>query len=174
MGDRSEKGMSVLFVCLGNFCRSPMAEAVFRRAIKSHPGVTVVDSAGTGGYHVGEDPDSRTMQILEDNGITDYRHKGRKIEASDFTSFDYIFAMDRDNLRNLQQMQSRAVKKDTGAEGKDLGQIILFGDFGGKKGEIVNDPYFGDDDGFEIAFEQVDRFSKGFIAQVLDQKEESR
>lgn len=81
----SQEPISVLFVCLGNICRSTMAEGIFRSIVSKTPYqslVTVVDSCGTGAYHTGNSPDSRTMSTLEDNGITDYRHAARKVEFS--------------------------------------------------------------------------------------------
>ncbi|MCJ1359208.1 MAG: hypothetical protein MMC33_009208 [Icmadophila ericetorum] len=157
--------ISVLFVCLGNICRSPMAEAVFRSMAKKDARIGFVDSAGTGAYHTGDSPDSRTMSILEDNGITDYEHGARKIQMADFGRFDYILAMDRDNLRDLQRLRVRAAAK--GGE-QSTGKVMLFGDFGGKKGEEVGDPYYGARDGFEIAYEQMVRFSKGFLKDVVE------
>ena len=162
--------ISVLFVCLGNICRSPMAEAVFHSLTSSHPLIKNVDSAGTGAYHAGDDPDPRTMSTLENNGINDYSHAARKIQAADFHTFDYILAMDQDNFNDLQRLRGRvAAKSGVGAkEGKEMGKVMLFGDFGGRKGEVVGDPYYGARNGFAVAYEQMMRFSKGFIAEVLE------
>ena len=166
--------ISVLFVCLGNICRSPMAEAVFRSLTDSDPRLSTIDSAGTGAYHEGDPPDPRTMRTLEDNGIVEFDHAARKVHASDFSTFDYILAMDKDNLHDLQRLKSRVMKKGTGATGEEeMGKVVLFGDFGGKKGEPVVDPYYGARNGFEIAYEQMVRFSQGFIEQVLDQSGKS-
>lgn len=144
-----------------------MAEAVFRSMAKNDPRIDHVDSAGTGAYHAGDSPDLRTMSILEDNGITDYEHAARKIQMADFGRFDYILAMDRENLRDLQRLCLRAAAK--GGE-QSVGKVMLFGDFGGKKGEEVGDPYYGARDGFEIAYEQMVRFSKGFLQEALEEK----
>ncbi|KAL8828999.1 MAG: hypothetical protein Q9191_002264 [Dirinaria sp. TL-2023a] len=158
--------ISVLFVCLGNICRSTMAEGIFRSLTKSHPRIGRVDSAGTSGYNIGSGPDMRTVATLEGNGIGDYDHEARRLRPSDLTNFDYIFAMDGENLHNIHQMQRRmARKRPTLAFGK----IMLFGDFGGNAGEEVVDPYYGALDGFEIAYEQLTRFSKGFIEEVIGQ-----
>ena len=167
---KTTPSISVLFVCLGNICRSPMAEAVFRSLTSSDPRVTSIDSAGTGAYHEGDPPDPRTISTLKDNGITDFDHAARKIQASDFAAFNYILAMDKDNLYDLQRLKRR-VAKSTGTTDPELGEVMLFGDFGGKKGEQVGDPYYGARNGFEIAYEQMIRFSKGFMAQVLDKVE---
>ncbi|KAH8602248.1 phosphotyrosine protein phosphatase I superfamily [Bisporella sp. PMI_857] len=150
--------ISVLFVCLGNICRSTMAEGVFRSIIAKPPYqalIKEVDSCGTGAYHTGDEPDSRTMSTLEDNGILDYIHAARKVQPADFQKFDYIFAMDRQNLRDLQRIHQRVGGN---------AQVMLFGEFAGKKkAEEVEDPYYGARDGFEIAYEQCQRFSKNFL-----------
>ncbi|KUJ11807.1 LMWPc-domain-containing protein [Mollisia scopiformis] len=157
------ESIAVLFVCLGNICRSTMAEGIFRSMASKPPYnvlISSVDSCGTGAYHTGSSPDSRTMSTLEDNGITDYSHAARKVHTSDFQKFDYIFAMDRDNLRDLQRLQQRA-------DGK--AKVMLFGEFGGKKrAEEVEDPYYGGRDGFEVAYEQIVRFSKNFLKETFE------
>jgi low molecular weight phosphotyrosine protein phosphatase len=95
----AEKKVSVLFVCLGNICRSPMAEGVFRHLTnfgsdEQHPLIKEIDSCGTGAYHAGDNPDSRTLSVLEDNGLTDYKHKARRVRVpEDFERFDYVLAM---------------------------------------------------------------------------------
>jgi len=166
------KPISVLLVCLGNICRSPMAEGTLRHLSKfgtpsQHPLIANIDSCGTGAYHAGDYSDSRTMSVLEDNGITDYRHKARKIKVpEDFEKFDYILAMDEDNLIDLREMMKRA-KKQGRLSGDDMKKIHLYGEFGGKaKDEEIGDPYYGGRDGFEIAYEQVTRFGKGLLKHI--------
>ncbi|KAI9663781.1 MAG: hypothetical protein M1821_007271 [Bathelium mastoideum] len=170
-GDRR---VSVLFVCLGNICRSPMAEAVFRHLTNhgketSHPQIDQIDSAGTGAYHEGDGPDPRTMSTLEANGITDYNHAARKFVPDDFRTFDYILAMDSDNKAYLDRLRARILKQK-GAEESQLGRVSLFGSFGGKsKREEVIDPYYGARDGFEVAYEQMVRFSKGLLKDIEEE-----
>ncbi len=144
-----------------------MAEAVFRSLTYSKPQVTNVDSAGTGAYHAGADPDPRTMATLGSNGINDYRHAARVVKLHDFARFDYILAMDRENLGNLQRLKDQWLENG-GEEGKS--KVMLFGDFGGHSGEEVVDPYYGARNGFDVAHEQMVRFSNGFIKQVLCQE----
>lgn len=185
--------LSILFVCLGNICRSTMAEGTFRHHLdttyKPRPtdryalSLTRIDSCGTGAYHVGSAPDSRTTAVLKSHGITTYRHKARKLRIQDFSDFDYIFVMDESNFEDVMEERTRALKhhelkpKKGAATGvginshtvlgkaeDGLAHVMLFGAFGGKTDdEIVDDPYYGGDEGFEMAFEQVDRFSKNFL-----------
>ena len=144
-----------------------MAEGIFRSLTKSNRRIGFVDSAGTSAYNLGNGPDMQTMATLEENGITDYDHEARKVRDGDLTSFDYIFAMDGENLQDLLQIQRRMARKRPAK----FGRVMLFGDFGGKPGEEVGDPYYGAIDGFEIAYEQLHRFSEGFIKEVLNQNE---
>ncbi len=118
----------------------------------------------------GHSPDPRTMSTLQDNGIVDYEHSARKVQMEDFNTFDYILAMDNENAHDLQRLKTRLIKnKHAGwSKHKLSAKVMLFGDFGGKKGEQVADPYYGAKNGFAVAYEQMVRFSNGFIAQVLD------
>lgn len=142
-----------------------MAEGVFRSLAGSHSRIGTIDSAGTGAYHTLEPPDYRTMDTLRKHGIRDYDHGARKIQAEDFRNFDYILAMDASNLRDLQRAQQRV----NSAGEKSKAKIMLFGEFSGKlRAEQVGDPYYGEDDGFEEVYEQVSRFSKRFLHEVLD------
>lgn len=142
-----------------------MAEGIFRSLTKSNSRIGLVDSAGTSAYNLGNGPDMRTMATLKENGITDYDHEARKVRAGDLTSFDFIFAMDGENLQDLLQIQRRMAGKGS------VGRVMLFGDFGGKLGEEVEDPYYGAINGFEIAYKQLHRFSEGFIKEVLNRNE---
>ncbi|GAW18040.1 hypothetical protein ANO14919_075090 [Xylariales sp. No.14919] len=154
--------ISVLFVCLGNICRSTMAEGVFRSIVKDPSSpyynlIDTVDSCGTGGYHTGDEPDSRTLSTLRDNGITNYRHEARRLRDSDFKEFDYIFAMDNSNYSDIR----RRFRK--GDEGK--AKVMLFGEFSGSgRKEVIQDPYYGAGDGFKKTYEQCRRFSENFLA----------
>lgn len=118
----------------------------------------------------GHSPDPRTMSTLQDNGILDYEHLARKIQVADFDTFDYILAMDNENVHDLLRLKTRAIKNKHAGFGKEKlsAKVMLFGEFGGKKGEQVADPYYGAKNGFAVAYEQMIRFSNGFVAQVLD------
>ena len=142
-----------------------MAEGVFRSLAGSHPRLGTIDSAGTGAYHTLEPPDFRTIDTLRKHGIRDYDHGARKIKEEDFQAFDYILAMDASNLRDLQRVQKRVDSRSD----KSKAKVMLFGEFSGKaKAEQVGDPYYGEDDGFEEVYEQVSRFSKCFLQEVVD------
>ncbi|KAL7622724.1 Low molecular weight phosphotyrosine protein phosphatase [Parahypoxylon ruwenzoriense] len=164
----SPQKISVLFVCLGNICRSTMAEGVFRSIVKDKSSpyyghIDKVDSCGTGGYHVGDEPDSRTLSTLEDHGITNYVHSARRLRDSDFQNFDYIFAMDNGNLMDLERWRDRSKRASS-----SRARIMLFGEFSGTgRKEVVQDPYYVGQDAFEKAFEQCKRFSTNFLEHTF-------
>ncbi|KAJ6157494.1 Protein-tyrosine phosphatase low molecular weight mammalian [Penicillium chermesinum] len=185
----NSRPVNVLFVCLGNICRSPMAEGVFRNLAKGNPAIGEIDSAGTGAYHSLEPPDYRTMETLKRHGITNYNHAARKVTREDFLKFDYLLAMDESNLDNLlhtrksvmtslgKKSEPQSFAKNTrsatenairehGADTK-VAQVRLFelhDAIGG--GEVVEDPYYGGSKGFENVYKQVTRFSQGFLDYV--------
>lgn len=156
--------------CLGNICRSPLAEGTFRGLAEDHALVSRIDSCGTGAYHAGDQPDSRSLSVLEQHGIKGFKHKARKVKVpSDFEDFDYILAMDQDNLIDLRDMVKRAQKLEL-LSGDEMGKVRLYGEFGGKsKDEEVQDPYYGGRNGFETAFEQVTRFGKGLLKHIEEE-----
>ncbi|KAI8072763.1 phosphotyrosine protein phosphatase I superfamily [Gongronella butleri] len=155
MGDDK---ISVLFVCLGNICRSPMAEAVFQHEVKQrgladHFGK--IDSAGTAGYHVGETPDSRSAATCKKHGVP-VNHRAQKVHARHYSEFDYILCMDESNLEDLEWMKPKGSKAE----------VALFGDFDPQGERIIQDPYYGSRDGFERNFDQVTRASEGFLKHL--------
>ncbi|KAK7739794.1 Low molecular weight phosphotyrosine protein phosphatase [Diatrype stigma] len=159
--------ISVLFVCLGNICRSTMAEGVFRSLTKDPASpyygvIDQVDSCGTGGFHTGDTPDDRTCDTLRKHGVKDYYHEARQICQGDFDTFDYIFAMDTSNLDNLRRYQARWKATDAKA------QVKLFGEYSGtRKSEVVQDPYYSGVNAFEKAYEQCKRFSLNFLRDTF-------
>ena len=146
-----------------------MAEGVFRSLTRNDSRVGNIDSAGTGAYHTLEPPDCRTVETLRKHGISDYDHGARKVENSDFDAFDYIFAMDGHNLRDLQRTQRRLESKGK----KTSARVMLFGTYGGSsKPEEVVEPYYGADDGFGEVYEQVGRFSRNFLKDVVHESKQ--
>ncbi|BGP13204.1 Low molecular weight phosphotyrosine protein phosphatase [Rhodosporidiobolus nylandii] len=139
---------SVLFVCLGNICRSPLAEAVFADICQKRGYTEIeIDSAGTAGYHVGEEPDDRKHKVPINS-------RCRQLQKSDFTKFDYIIGMDKSNMSNI----ARAAPKNSTAK------IAMFGEFGDNK--TVDDPYYGGDDGFERVYQQCLKYSEGLLEDM--------
>ena len=147
----------VLFVCLGNICRSPTAEAVFR-ARAAQAGVEVfIDSAGTGGWHVGEGPDPRAVAAGEARGYSFAGQAARKVERADFGEFDYVLAMDRQNIQNLEKLCPPAY----------LSKLSLFLDYApNTTAREVPDPYYGGADGFDHVLDLVESASDGLIAAL--------
>ncbi|XP_050310959.1 low molecular weight phosphotyrosine protein phosphatase 1-like [Anthonomus grandis grandis] len=153
---------SALFVCLGNICRSPIAEAVFGQVVKDR-GVESewkIDSAALGGWHVGNPPDSRASKILKNHGIS-YQGRARQIEDNDFKEFDYIFGMDNNNISNLREQQPKGSKA----------KVLLLGDFDPEGDKIIRDPYYDSgSEGFEKCYQQCMRACNGFLDQIKEKK----
>lgn len=148
----------VLFVCLGNICRSPMAEGVFR-ALAAKRGLDVeVDSAGTGAWHVGEPPDGRGQQAALRRGIDLSSLRGRQVSAGDFEHFDLILAMDDGNLVDLRQMVSGSARE----------RARLFLEFAPECGRReVPDPYYGGDGGFDDVLDLIEAASDGLADHLM-------
>ncbi|MBB3231608.1 low molecular weight protein-tyrosine-phosphatase [Halomonas stenophila] len=150
--------MRVLFVCLGNICRSPTAEAMFRRHL-DEAGLAArveVDSCGIGPWHVGKAPDPRARLAAAERGLDLSALRARQLAADDFARFDYLLAMDQDNLAALE------AQRPAGSEA----HMGLFLDFAGLQGRAVPDPYYGGDQGFEEVLDLVEAASLGLVAAV--------
>lgn len=151
--------MRILFVCLGNICRSPTAEVVFRSvASREAPELVLeVDSAGTAGYHVGALPDRRTRQAAARRGYDMSALRARVVEAEDFERFDLILAMDRENLR--------ALERRAPAQARD--RLRLFLEFAPEAGiSEVPDPYYGGPNGFEDVLDLIEAASRGLVEHL--------
>ncbi|GAB4395832.1 MAG: low molecular weight protein-tyrosine-phosphatase [Microscillaceae bacterium] len=148
--------MKVLFVCLGNICRSPMAEGIFSKLAAQSALALECDSAGTSAYHIGELPDERMRAVAEQNGI-ELTHRARQIAREDFDRFDYIIAMDKSNYDNLINLKNRV---NHAAEPK----IMLMRNFDTEKQNLeVPDPYYGTMADFELVFEILWRCNQNLI-----------
>jgi len=145
---------SVLFVCLGNICRSPLAEAAMR-AEAGVAGLDVeVDSAGTGDWHVGSPPDRRAQATALRCGIDISDYQARQVTLADFTRFSHIFALDLDNLSNLRRLAPNGATASLG---------LLLDVVPGREGQAVRDPYYGADEGFEVTWADVSAAARALV-----------
>lgn len=154
--------VKVLFVCLGNICRSPTAEGVFRKLVEQEGLLELIeiDSAGTHAYHVGEAPDARAQQAAARRGIDLSPLRGRKATASDIETFDYVLAMDRDNYENLLAISPEHLSS----------RVQLFLEYATNRPEDeVPDPYFGGSGGFERVLDMVEEAAEGLLADIRRQ-----
>ncbi|MFZ2162860.1 MAG: low molecular weight protein-tyrosine-phosphatase [Sideroxyarcus sp.] len=152
----------VLFICMGNICRSPTAEAVFRSHV-TKAGLLErihIDSAGTHDYHVGAAPDARAQQAAKQRGYDMSSLRGRQVEAQDFFRFDYVLAMDNLNLVTLERLRPDDAKSHLG----------LFLEFAEHHNEWeVPDPYYGGTDGFERVLDMVEDAANGLLQHIRQQ-----
>ncbi|MBV5311351.1 low molecular weight protein-tyrosine-phosphatase [Chromatium okenii] len=154
-----EQRLNVLFVCMGNICRSPTAEGVFRKLLKDHDveHLIGVDSAGTHAYHLGERPDQRACETARARGVEIRDLRARRVTAEDFERFDYILAMDEDNAANLRDLCPPNMTE----------KIKLFMDFAPEQQvRDVPDPYYGGQRGFERVFDLVTAAAQGLFAEL--------
>jgi protein-tyrosine phosphatase len=154
---------SVLFVCLGNICRSPLAEGVFRHLARERDVESAyeIDSAGTGAWHAGEPPDRRAAEVARLRGVR-LECVARQVSRDDFGRFDRIVAMDRDNLSQLESLQRRHGGR---------ARLHLLRDFDPDPGDgEVPDPYYGGPDGFADVYEMVLRASEALLDHLEDER----
>jgi protein-tyrosine phosphatase len=144
-------------VCLGNICRSPLAEAAFREAAARAGLEAVADSAGTGEWHVGHAPDPRSQAVALRHGIDISGKRARRVRASDFTGFDHILALDPQNLRDLHAMA--LVRSTTRI-------ALLMDHVPGCAGQAVHDPYYGCEADFDAVWGQVTRAADALVAML--------
>ncbi len=143
-------------VCLGNICRSPLAEGILKAKID--PDKVQVDSAGTGGWHIGELPDSRSIDIAKKHGLDITDQRGKKFSAYDFETYDYIFVMDNSNYRDVIRM----AKNDSE---KQKVRLILDEIFPGENVDVP-DPYYGGDHGFENVYQMLDQACEKIVSRL--------
>ncbi|WP_020210364.1 low molecular weight protein-tyrosine-phosphatase [Gilvimarinus chinensis] len=151
--------VKVLFVCLGNICRSPTAEGLFRAELAKQQLVDEVatDSAGTAAWHVGKAPDTRAIAAAAERGINISSLRARQVDAADFEAFDYVLAMDESNLMDLKALRPAHY----------TGTLALFLDFAADAAEReVPDPYYGGAEGFEHVLDLVEQASVGLLEDI--------
>lgn len=149
--------LKVLMVCLGNICRSPLAEGILRSKVDIDK--VEVDSAGTGNYHVGGLPDERSINIAEERGLDITDQRARQFTAQDFEEYDYIFVMDKSNHQNVLKLAPSP------EHGKKV-ELILNQLYPGEDREVP-DPYTGGLDGFVDVYDMLDKSTDEFIKKLL-------
>jgi protein-tyrosine phosphatase len=151
--------VKVLMVCLGNICRSPLAEGILQS--KVDPTKIFVDSAGTAGYHIGNAPDPRSIEIANQHHIDISRQRCRRFKKEDFESFDHIFVMDKENYINVCSLAPSE-------EHKKKVRLLLYGT--NSHYTEVPDPYYGGQDGFQEVYHLIDKACDMLIKDLLDPK----
>ena len=148
---------AVLFVCLGNICRSPMAEGAFRARAEAAGLDVIADSAGTGGWHAGEPPDRRAQATARSHGVDISGLRARQVQPADFTRFSHVFALDETNLANLRRLAPRGATAELG---------LLLDLVEGGRGRSVSDPYYGGSAEFETAWREVDAAARALVERL--------
>jgi len=152
--------ISILFVCMGNICRSPTAEGVFRKLHRETvPHLELhIDSAGTHAYHIGDPPDARSQAAARVRDVDISNHRGRQVTVEDFYRFDYILAMDEDNLHRLKALRPKGAPAE----------LRLLLEFAPEvEHKDVPDPYYGGKQSFEEVLDLVENGSRGLLAEIL-------
>lgn len=152
---------AVLFVCLGNICRSPLAEAAFRIEAERLGLDVEIDSAGTGRWHVGEPPDPRAQSVAARYGAGIGHLRARQIEPADFDRFDHIVALDCDNLAQLKAMRP---------DGAPARLSLLLDHASGREGQAVADPYYGGESHFEVTWQDVTEAARGLAEAIVEKR----
>jgi protein-tyrosine phosphatase len=151
---------SVLFVCLGNICRSPLAEAAFRAEAERFGLDVEIDSAGTGDWHLGYPPDPRAAAVAKRQGVDIDHLRARQVTAEDFRRFDHIVALDSNNLRDLEAIRPADAKARLS---------LLLDHVEGREGQAVTDPYYGDDEQFDAAWADAAAGALGLARTIAAQ-----
>lgn len=154
----------VLFVCMGNICRSPTADAVFRHTVRKAglEDKIIVDSAGTHAYHIGNPPDRRAQSSAIKRGYQMHDLRARKVVPDDFVRFDYILAMDNENCSLLQQRCPDPYSNKI--------ELLTRYSRGIYRNQEVPDPYYGGDQGFEMVLDMIEEASQGLLEHICSKK----
>lgn len=148
---------SLLFVCLGNICRSPLAEGALRAEAARRGVEVVVDSAGTGSWHAGEPPDERAVAVAARNGVDISGFRARQVTRADFDRFDHIVALDHNNLKDLRRLAP---------SGGSARLSLLLDWVPGRQGQAVADPWFGDAAGFDATWADVSAAARAIVERL--------
>ena len=147
-------------VCLGNICRSPMAEGILRSKLQKRGLTVTVDSAGTGGWHAGENPDRRAIHTAKKFGVDISHLIARKFSRKDFDNFDFIYVMDHENLRDVLALAHSR---------KDIDKVKLLLDNGdGNSAGAVPDPWYGGEEGFVEVYQLIDRACDDIVSRLVE------
>ena len=149
--------IAILFVCLGNICRSPLAEAAFRREAERAGLEAQTDSAGTGHWHVGAPPDRRAQAVARSNGIEIGGYRARQVSQGDFRRFTHILALDRENLAVLRRLRPDDARAELS---------LLLDHVEGREGRPVADPYYGDEAGFDETWADVSMGAQALVRRL--------
>ncbi|MBN1652097.1 MAG: low molecular weight phosphotyrosine protein phosphatase [Bacteroidales bacterium] len=151
--------MQILMVCLGNICRSPMAEGIMRQKINEYGLNAEVDSCGTAAYHIGQSPDKRAIQTLRKYNIDISKHRGRQFDRTDFDKFDAIFVMDTENFKDI-------IKNTRNQGDREKVKLLLDVLYPGMQ-KIVPDPYYGDLAGFDDTYRLINQACDKIARQLV-------
>ncbi|MAW30382.1 MAG: protein-tyrosine-phosphatase [Flavobacteriales bacterium] len=149
--------MKILMVCLGNICRSPIAEGILKKKNKQHL-FTLIESAGTADYHVGKNPDKRAIEIAKQNNIDIEKYTARQFKQADFKKYDIIYAMDQNNYQNLKKLATN-IKEEEKIK-------LILNEIEPNSNKSVPDPYYGHKDGFEIIFKLLNNACDKLIENI--------
>jgi len=153
--------MKILFVCLGNICRSPLAEGILKHKLEEKNLEAVVESAGFESFHINEHPDKRAIKIAKRHGIDISDYSCRLFTTEDFDKYDRIYVMEAANFRDAKYF----ARDDNDLEKIEFLMSVLHG-----RNEPVPDPYFGDEDGFEKTFQQIDKACEKITEKLANNK----
>ena len=158
MTTERKRQIKILFVCMGNICRSPTAEGVFRHLVEKEglADRVIIDSAGTGEWHIGSPPDSRACNAAARRGYDLTKLRARQVSRKDFEGFDYVLAMDDENVRTLERLAPK----------EHAHKIRFFTDFGSAGAAGVPDPYGGGAHAFELVLDLVEDAARGLLRAI--------
>lgn len=150
--------MRILMVCLGNICRSPLAEGILRKKAEEHSLKLEIDSAGTSNFHIGENPDKRTIENAKKNGIDVSTLIARQFKQDDFEKFDIIYTMDNSNYENVIMLAKNDLQKNK--------VRMILNELYPNSNIPIPDPYFGGEEGFQYVFELLDAACNKIIEKI--------